>query len=314
MNPDITIIVPVYNEEKNIEPLYRELDSVLAKIFISAEIIFINDGSTDGSLEKLQRIHQNDSRVIVIDFRRNFGQTASLMAGFDLARGKIVITLDGDGQNDPADISKLLQKIHAGFDVISGWRAHRQEPALTRRWPSSLANKLISRLTGLYLHDYGCSLKAYRANFVKEIRLYGEMHRFIPALCAWNGARVTEVAVNDRPRKFGHSKYNLSRTGRVILDLFTVKFLIGFSTRPIQIFGRIGIVSFILGLISLIAVIVLKLAINFDMSGNPLLILGILFILVGIQFVVMGLLAEINIRTYHESQDKKIYKIRQILK
>lgn len=312
--PFISFVIPVFNEEKNIAELYHEIVKTGEGVSKPFEIILIDDGSRDGSLKELKKIHEKDNRVIIVAFKRNFGQTAAMSAGFDYAQGKIIITMDGDLQNDPADVPRLLQKMDKGYDIVSGWRKNRKEAWLSRRLPSQTANWLIGKMTGVRLHDYGCSLKAYRKEVIEDLRLYGEMHRFIPALCSWRGAKITEIPVNDRARKHGESKYGISRTGRVILDLMTVKFLLGFSTKPMQVFGKFGFWFLFIGFLSFIAVIVMRLTIGFNMTGNPLLLIGTLLVLIGIQFFVMGLLAEINIRTYHESQNRPIYKVRKVYK
>jgi glycosyltransferase involved in cell wall biosynthesis len=310
---EISIVIPVYNEEESLPQLYESLSREMEILALSYEILYVDDGSKDRGFEVLKAQHEKDPRVRVIRFRRNFGQTAAMAAGFHHARGKTIVTLDADLQNDPKDIRLLLEKIREGYDVVSGWRIHRQDKWLSRRIPSYLANKVISRMTSVHLHDYGCTLKAYRKEVVDHLNLYGEMHRFIPALASWMGVRVAEVPVNHHPRRFGKSKYGISRTLRVILDLINVKFLLSYSTRPIQIFGGIGFAAFMLGVLSETFVVFLKFFQDFKMSQNPLLYLGILFILVGVQFITMGLLGEMNIRIYHESQNKPIYVVRERL-
>jgi glycosyltransferase involved in cell wall biosynthesis len=310
---DVSVVIPILNESANLVPLYDRLVQSLESIDKTWEIVFIDDGSTDGTFEDLKEINQRDQRVLVIQLRRNFGQTAAFSAGFDLAKGGVIITMDGDLQNDPADIPLLLDKMNDGYDIVSGWRLHRKDKFLTRRLPSMIANALISYVTGVKLHDYGCSLKAYRCEVVKNIRLYGELHRFIPALAKWIGIRVAEVPVNHSPRKFGRSKYGLGRTVRVVLDLLTVKFLLDYATRPIQIFGLLGLVSFMLGTGLGIYLTVIRLFFGQPLSNRPILSLAILLIILGVQFVVMGLLGELVVRTYHETQHKPIYMIREIL-
>jgi glycosyltransferase involved in cell wall biosynthesis len=310
---DISVVIPLLNEEDSIEPLAEQTIAALEKLGKTYEIIFIDDGSTDSTFEKLQRLHKTCSNVRVIRFRRNFGQTAAFSAGFDFARGAVVITMDGDLQNDPNDIGKLLEKIDEGYDVVSGWRVNRQDTFITRKLPSRIANGLISRVTGVRLHDYGCSLKAYRSEVVKNIHLYGEMHRFIPALASWIGVRVAEVPVNHSARKYGKSKYNLSRTIRVILDLFTVKFLLDYATRPIQIFGLLGITSLTAGLLLGGYLTILRLFFATPLSDRPILLFAVLLVMLGVQLITMGLLGEIIVRTYHESQGKAIYVIRDFL-
>jgi len=310
---DISIVVPVLDEEKSIEPLYSSIKGVMDAIGKEYEILFVDDGSTDGTFDVLSKISGQDSRTKVIRFRRNFGQTAAMSAGFDYSRGDIIITMDGDLQNDPKDIPRLLEKIDAGYDVVSGWRINREDKLLSRRIPSKVANWLIGKVTGVKLHDYGCSLKAYRAEVAKNVNLYGEMHRFIPALASRFGARITEIPVAHHSRKYGRTKYGLSRTFKVILDLITVKFLLEFSTRPLQIFGLVGIVSFTLGLLINLYLTVLKFSRGVPLSDRPLLLLGILLVFLGVQFITIGLLAELQVRTYHEAQNKPIYVIKEIL-
>ena len=310
---DISIVIPLYNEEENVEFLYESVSKALKESGRLWEIIMVDDGSSDGTLAILKKIAAVHADVKVISFRRNFGQTAAMAAGFDNAAGDVVIPMDGDLQNDPADIPKLLEKIEDGFDVVSGWRKDRKDRFINRKLPSMIANWLISRITGVHLHDYGCTLKAYRREVLENINLYGEMHRFIPALASLNGARVAEIPVNHRERKYGTSKYGISRTFKVILDLVTVKFLLSYSTKPIQIFGGLGIISIFLSFLSFIEISISKFFYSLDITGNPFFLLFILFALIGIQFVTMGLLGEINIRTYFESQGKPIYVIREIV-
>jgi glycosyltransferase involved in cell wall biosynthesis len=310
-NIDISIVAPIYNEEENIGLLYSELKMVMDKTGINYEILFIDDGSTDRTPELLSDLNKKDERVVVVNFRRNFGQTAAMSAGFDYARGEIIVTIDGDLQNDPEDIPKLLDKIKE-CDVVSGWRFERNDPFISRRLPSMIANWVISKVTGVELHDYGCTLKAYKSDVVKNIRLYGEMHRFIPAIASWMGVKIAEVQTNHRPRKFGKSKYGLSRTLRVVLDLITVKFLLSFSTRPIQIFGLLGILSGGAGLLITLYLSYLKLMQGADIGGRPLLLLGVFLILLGVQLIIMGLLGEMLVRIYYESQDKPIYVVKKV--
>jgi glycosyltransferase involved in cell wall biosynthesis len=310
---DISIIIPVFNEEKNVKPLYEQILGSMERMGISFEVIFIDDGSIDNTFKILQDIHNKDKRLKVIRFRKNFGQTAAISAGFDYSKGNIIITLDGDLQNDPGDMPLLVQKLNEGYDIVSGWRYKRKDPFFSRRLPSMIANRLISFITNVKLHDYGCSLKAFKKDVIKNIRLYGEMHRFIPAVASWMGISVAEVKVNHRPREEGRSKYGLSRTIRVILDLITVKFLLSYSTRPIQIFGLIGIISSALGGIILFYLSFIRLILQEPIGGRPLLLLGILLFFIGIQFISMGLLAEMQSRTYHETQDKPIYVVKEIL-
>lgn len=308
-----SVVIPIFNERKNIDLLYRRLKVVLEKLSRSYEIIFVDDGSTDGSFRILEKLRLKNKKVKVIRFKRNFGQTAALVAGFDYARGKIIITLDGDLQNDPRDIPLLLEKMKKGYDLVSGWRRKREDPFLSRRLPSYFANWFISWFTGVRLHDYGCTLKAYKRSVVKNINLYGEMHRFIPALASWTGASIAEVPVRHYRRRHGRSKYGLFRTVKVILDLITVKFLLSYSTKPIYIFGSIGasllLAGFLFGLVTAFQKIVYQVWVH----RNPLALLMVFFSILGIQFIMMGLLAEISIRTYHESQKKPTYFIDKVL-
>ncbi len=310
---DLSVIIPVLNEVKTLEPLCLQLHDVLNEMGKNYEIIFVDDGSTDGSFEVLRKLYSHYSRVHVIRLRRNFGQTAAFSAGFDLARGDVIITMDADLQNDPKDIPSLVEKIEQGFDVVSGWRIKRQDPFLTRRLPSQVANYLISKLTGVNLHDYGCSLKAYRREVVKNTRLYGDLHRFIPALASWMGIQVTEIPVNHFPRTYGRAKYGIGRVIKVILDLITVKFLLGYATRPIQIFGLMGMLCLTVGTGLGVYLTVLKLFLGQDIGDRPLLLLSVLLVVLGVQMITMGLLGEIIVRVYHEAQDKPIYAIREIL-
>jgi glycosyltransferase involved in cell wall biosynthesis len=311
----LSVVIPLYNEEESLPELHTALSREMEKLGLPYEILYVDDGSRDRSFEYLRMCQEKDpDHVRVIRFRRNFGQTAAIAAGFHHARGQVVVTLDADLQNDPKDIGRLLDLIREGYDVVSGWRLDRKDRWLTRKLPSYLANRLISRLTGVHLHDYGCTLKAYRKEVVDNLNLYGEMHRFIPALASWMGVRVGEIPVAHHPRRFGKSKYGLSRTIRVVLDLINVKFLLSYSTRPIQVFGGIGFLSFTGGLITEGAAILMKVYEKVDLTGNPLLYLGILLLFIGVQFVTLGLLGEMIIRTYHESRGKPIYVVRQFLK
>ena len=308
----VSVVVPLLNEQGNIGPLYDQITQALSGGF-DYEIIFVDDGSDDGSFAELTRLQKDDARVRVIRFRKNFGQTAALSAGFAHAQGEIIAALDADLQNDPADIPKMIARLDEGFDVVSGWRKKRHDNAITRLIPSKIANWLIARITGVKLHDFGCTLKVYRREVLAETKLYGEMHRFIPALASWSGASIAEMVVNHRPRTAGVAKYGLGRTMKVVLDLITVKFLGSFSTKPIYIFGGLGAISAIGAIITGLAVIYQKIASDSDMSGNPLLILTAMLITATIQFILMGLLAELMVRTYHESQNRPTYVIREIL-
>jgi glycosyltransferase involved in cell wall biosynthesis len=308
----LSIVIPIYNEEENIQILHEKLMEVLDPLEKEYEILFVDDGSADRTLSILEEIQAKDKHVVVISLRRNFGQTAAFAAGFDFARGDVIVTMDGDLQNDPADIPKLLELIKDN-DLVSGWRKKRKDPFFTRRFPSIAANWLISKVTGVKLHDYGCSLKAYRRDVIKNLKLYGEMHRFIPAVASWYGVRIAEVETVHYPRLRGKSKYGISRTIKVVLDLITVKFLQSFSTKPIQFFGPIGILSGLFGFLISLYLAIDKLFFGRDIGGRPLLLLGALLIIVGIQLIGMGLLGEMLVRVYHESQRKPIYVIKKIL-
>ncbi len=310
---DISVVVPVFNEKDSAAELAERVSSVLKGMGRSHEIIFVDDGSADGTFDILQDLHRRVPGVVVVRFRKNFGQTAALMAGFRQARGGIVVTMDGDLQNDPADIPLLVAKLEEGYDIVSGWRKNRRDPFINRRLPSILANRLISFLTGVKLHDYGCTLKAFRREVAKHLKLYGEMHRFIPAIASWMGVTVAEVVVNHHPRRAGRSKYNIFRTVRVILDLITVKFLLDYSTKPIQIFGLIGLLSTLSGICLSAVLVWQRFFLRIPLSNRPLLLLGILLIFIGVQFVTMGLLAELQARAYHETSDKPTYVVKEIL-
>ncbi|KAF0146495.1 MAG: undecaprenyl-phosphate 4-deoxy-4-formamido-L-arabinose transferase [Nitrospirae bacterium] len=308
----VSIVVPLYNEEENVDILHERLREALEQMGLEYEILYVDDGSTDTTLSKLEAIQLKDKRVVVLSLRRNFGQTAAFAAGFDFARGDIVVTMDGDLQNDPKDIPKMLELIK-DYDLVSGWRKKRKDPFFTRRVPSILANWVISKVTGVKLHDYGCSLKAYRRDVIKNLKLYGEMHRFIPAVASWYGVRVAEVETTHYPRLRGKSKYGLSRTVKVILDLITVKFLQSFSTKPLQFFGPIGLFSGAMGFLISLYLSIEKIFIGKPIGGRPLLLLGVLLIIVGIQLIGMGLLGEMLVRVYHESQRKPIYVIKKVI-
>lgn len=309
----LSIVIPVYNEEESILELHNRIESVVKALKLSYEIIFVDDGSKDRTFEILKTVHDRDKHVKVVRFRRNFGQSAALAAGFDISGGDVIVTMDGDLQNDPGDIPVLLQKIDEGFDIVSGWRKCRKDTMVTRKVPSHIANFIISRVTGVKLHDYGCTLKAYRRATVKNIHLYGELHRFIPALASLYGARIVEIEVAHHPRRHGVTKYGVSRTLRVILDLFTVEFLLRFSTRPMQIFGLFGLVAGFTGFCIASYLTYLKLFRGVELSGRPLMLLSVLLMVVGVQFIAMGLMGELIIRVYYESQNKKIYSVRDIL-
>ena len=310
----LSIVVPAYNEEKNVPRMVEEITAACGKLGLSFEVIFVDDGSKDGTYAALREARARDSRIKVIRFRKNFGQTAALSAGFDYARGEIIVTIDSDLENDPGDIGLLVRKIEEGYDLVSGWRKKRwKNHFLTRRLPSLLANALISRITRVRLRDYGCTLKAYRREVVKSIKLYGEMHRFIPAIAASIGVTIAEVPVNFRPRVHGRSKYGISRSIRVFLDLLTVKFLLSYSTRPLQIFGLLGLVSGGAGGIMALILSYQRLILRQGIGNRPLLLLAVLLMVVGFQFITMGLLGEIMVRTYHEAVEKRIYAVREIL-
>jgi glycosyltransferase involved in cell wall biosynthesis len=307
----VSIVVPLHNEAMNVEPLCRELREFADGDKRIAEMIFVDDGSTDDTYSRLVQACAGDPRATVLRLRRNFGQTAALSAGFDIAAGDVICPMDGDLQNDPREIPLLLAKIDEGYDVVSGWRKDRQDAWLTRRVPSWAGNRLISKITNVRLHDYGCSLKAYRREVLRGLRLYGEMHRFIPALSAWMGIRVAEVPVRHRPRVAGRSKYGLERIVPVILDLINVKFLVSYSTRPIQVFGKVGIASFLAGFLCLVTTVLMKYYAGYNITGNPFFILSALCVLVGFQFICIGLLGEITIRTYYELHEKPTYVVRE---
>ena len=313
MPPDVSVVIPVHNESPNIPELYRELTDVLERWGARYEILVVDDGSSDDSFAQLARLQARDPRLRVIRFRRNFGQTAAFAAGFAHARGRLIATTDGDLQNDPADIPAMAAKIGEGYDIVCGWRKERKDPWLTRRLPSLVANRLISTTTGVRLHDYGCSLKVFRAEVVKPLRLYGEMHRFLPAIASEMGVRIAEVVVNHRARRHGRSKYGLGRTVRVMLDLLTVRFLLSYATRPLQIFGLVGLTMAVAGGGVGAWLAYLRLFGNESIANRPLLLFAILLIFTGVQLVTLGLLAELQARTYHESQNKPIYVVREIL-
>ena len=311
--PEISVFLPVYNEEPNLLPLHTKLEEALAKLGRSAEIIYVDDGSTDGSLRILREVAERDVRVRVVALKRNYGQTAAMAAGIDVAHGNVLIPMDADLQNDPADIIRLLEKLDEGYDVVSGWRKNRQDKLITRKFPSMIANRLISWIGGVRLHDYGCSLKAYRREALQGVRLYGEMHRFIPIYASWVGARVSEIPVEHHPRTMGTSKYGLSRTLKVVFDLMTIKFMASYQTKPIYVFGSFGMLAFLVSVLAGSYAVFLKLFHKADLVQTPLPILAIVMFAVGIQFLLMGLLAEMLVRTYHESQEKSIYAVRERL-
>lgn len=311
---DLSVVVPVHNEVDNIRELHRELHTALRPAGLSYELLFVDDGSTDGSWQQLEDLQRDDPQLILIRLTRNYGQTAALAAGLAQSTGTDVVLLDGDRQNVPADIPALLAKRREGYDLVAGWRHERRDPWLTRRLPSQAANRVIGLITGVHLHDYGCTLKVIRGDLARSLRLYGEMHRFIPALVDDMGGRIVEIRVNHRPRVAGKSNYGVSRTVRVILDLVTVKFLSSYSTRPIHIFGLVGLLATIVGLLIMCVLGFERLYFGTPIGGRPIVLLGILLTIMGLQFVTMGLLGELLVRTYHESQDKPVYRIDRIVR
>ena len=312
--PDISVFLPVYDEESNLLPLHAKLDEALKKLDVSAEIVYVDDGSTDGSLQVLREIASRDPRVRVVALRRNYGQTAAMAAGIYASRGEVLIPMDADMQNDPVDIGRLLEKLDEGYDVVSGWRKNRKDKMITRRIPSMLANRLISWIGGVALHDYGCSLKAYRRESLEDVRLYGEMHRFIPIYASWAGARVAEIPVEHHARTMGKSKYGLSRTIKVVFDLITIKFMASYQTKPLYLFGWAGLLTFGASLLSTLLACLMKFVSwphHADFIQTPLPVMAMVTLVLGVQLFLMGLLAEMLVRTYHESQAKPIYAVRE---
>jgi dolichol-phosphate mannosyltransferase len=312
--PEVSVFLPVYNEEPNLLPLHAKLDQALDALGRTSEIVYVDDGSTDGSLKVLREIARSDPRVRVVAFKRNYGQTAAMAAGIDAAAGEVLIPMDADLQNDPADIVRLLEKLDEGYDVVSGWRKNRQDKMITRKIPSMLANRLISWIGGVPLHDYGCSLKAYRRESLEDVKLYGEMHRFIPIYAAWAGARVTEIPVEHHARTMGKSKYGLSRTVKVVFDLITIKFMASYQTKPLYLFGWAGLLTFGVSLLSALFAFLMKFASwphHADFIQTPLPVVAMVTLVLGVQLFLMGLLAEMMVRTYHESQAKSIYAVRE---
>ncbi len=310
-NTHISIVIPAYNEEDNIPILYEKLKGVLERLGREYEIIFVDDGSVDRTWERLKEIAEKDQRVKLIRFRKNYGQTAAMYAGFQHATGEVIITLDADLQNDPEDIPMLLQKLEEGYDIVSGWRRDRKDPFLSRRLPSMIANWIISKVTGVELHDYGCTLKAYRADIIKRLELYGDMHRFLPALTKRFGAKITEIPVRHHPRFYGKSKYGIGRTIRVILDIFLVKFLNEYINKPMYVFGTLGFILLSLGLLALFYLVFLKLFLDQDIGRRPLLILSVLFILAGIQLISTGVIAELLVRIYYRTKEDKPFVVEE---
>ncbi len=311
--PQVSIIIPIFNEEDNVDALVDALWAVLAQASFTFEVLLINDGSKDRTLARLRAAAAKKPQARIIDFRRNYGQTAAIMAGIDYARGKIIISLDADLQNDPRDIPLLLAKLDEGYDVVSGWRQDRQDAAIRRNLASRLANRLISMISGVKLHDYGCTLKAYRADVIKDVRLYGEMHRFIPIYASWMGARVTEIPVTHNARKFGKSKYGLERAFKVILDLLVVKFLDRHFVKPIYVFGGFGLISLVISILSGLWMIYLKIFDNVSMILTPLPLLTVLTFLIAFISLLLGLIAEMLVRTYFESQHRAPYNVRALI-
>ncbi|MBA3631911.1 MAG: glycosyltransferase family 2 protein [Acidobacteria bacterium] len=309
--PELSLFLPVLNEEDNLRPMHAQIQEALNLLGKTVEVIYVDDGSTDKSLQILREIAAEDSRVRVISLRRNYGQTAAMSAGIDAANGEILIPMDADLQNDPKDIARLLEKLDEGYDVVSGWRKNRQDKLISRKIPSQIANKIISIIGGVPLHDYGCSLKAYRHDVIQDVKLYGEMHRFIPIYASWAGARVTEIPVDHHARTMGKSKYGISRTIKVIFDLITIKFMASYQTKPIYVFGTFGLLAFLISMIAGVWALFLKLVEGVSFILTPLPIIAVVMLAISVQFFLMGLLAELLVRTYHESQDKAIYTIRE---
>ncbi len=309
--PELSLFLPVLNEEENLRPMHTKISEALNSLGKTAEVIYVDDGSTDKSLQVLREIATEDARVRVISLRRNYGQTAAMSAGIDAAKGEILIPMDADLQNDPADIARLLDKLNEGYDVVSGWRKNRKDKLIMRKIPSWIANSVISKIGGVPLHDYGCSLKAYRREVIQDVKLYGEMHRFIPIYAAWAGARVTEIPVDHHARTMGKSKYGISRTIKVIFDLMTIKFMASYQTKPIYVFGTFGLISFLLSMFAGLWAFFLKYVEGVSFISTPLPVIAIVLLAISTQFFLMGLLAEMLVRTYHESQNKTIYAVRE---
>lgn len=309
--PELSLFLPVLDEEENLRPMHAKIQEALKELNKTAEVIYVDDGSTDKSLQILREIAAQDDRVRVISLRRNYGQTAAMSAGIDAAKGEILIPMDADLQNDPKDIARLLEKLNEGYDVVSGWRKNRQDKLIMRKIPSWIANSIISKIGGVPLHDYGCSLKAYRRDVLQDVRLYGEMHRFIPIYASWAGAKVTEIPVDHHARTMGKSKYGISRTIKVVFDLITIKFMAEYHTKPIYVFGTFGMVAFFLSVIAGLWAFFLKFVEGVSFILTPLPVIAVVMLAISMQFILMGLLAEMLVRTYHESQDKAIYAVRE---
>ncbi|MBU6354741.1 MAG: glycosyltransferase family 2 protein [Cyanobacteria bacterium REEB498] len=311
--PELSIVVPLYNEAESLPPLVAQLLAALRPLGRSFELVLVDDGSSDGTASVLRQLAAQTPELVAVLLRRNYGQTPAMSAGFDASRGELIVTLDGDLQNDPADIPLLLERLEQGYDLVSGWRHQRQDPAMSRKLPSRVANRLIARVTGVRLHDYGCSLKAYRRELVGDMNLYGELHRFLPALAFIEGARISEVKVNHRARSYGTSKYGIDRTFRVLMDLLTVWFMKRFLTRPMYVFGFGGLLAVALGVVLSLYLLSLKLQ-GMDIGSRPLLLVAVLALICGVQLFCFGLLAELQMRTYHESQGRPIYRVRETLR
>ncbi len=314
LRPELSIVVPLYNEEESLPLLVEQLLASLRPLGRPFELVLVDDGSSDGTAGALRVMAAQTPELVAMLLRRNYGQTPAMSAGFDASRGDLIVTLDGDLQNDPADIPMLLEQLEQGYDLVSGWRYQRQDDGLSRLLPSRLANRLIAQVTGVRLHDYGCSLKAYRRELVDDISLYGELHRFLPALAFIEGARITEVKVNHKARQFGQSKYGIDRTFRVLMDLLTVWFMKRFLTRPMHVFGFGGLAAIAVGLVLALYLLAQKLLANADIGNRPLLLVAVLAIVAGVQLFCFGLLAELQMRTYHESQGRPIYRVRETLR
>ena len=310
----LSVVVPLFNEQDSVRPLVQQLLDAVRPLGLDFELVLVDDGSQDRTAAVLAELSEAVPELVAVLLRRNYGQTAAMAAGFDASRGAVIVTLDGDLQNDPADIPLLLAKINEGFDLVSGWRHQRKDAALSRLLPSKVANGLIANVTGVRLHDYGCSLKAYRREVVEDLNLYGELHRFLPALAFIEGARISEVKVNHHPRRYGSSKYGIDRTFRVLMDLLTVWFMKRFLTRPMHVFGFWGLTSMAVGLVISLYLLGEKILANADIGNRPLLMVAVLTLIAGVQLFCFGLLAEVQMRTYHESQGRPIYRVRATLR